>query len=166
MAINKIEMQDNNGNVLYPHTSGDSIDYDSTTTVNQKIDEVMTNLASLKAGLATAVNNKVGSSLTSDSTLADITSKINQIVTLSSGTNDANATAGQILSGSTAYVKGNKITGTMTNQGTKTSSLNCGSSYTIPAGYHNGSGKVTANNLASQTSATAMTNQILSGQTA
>ena len=61
----------------------------------------------------------------------------------------ATATAEQILSGQTAYVNGNKVTGSMTYQGAKTSSLNCGSSYTIPAGYHNGGGQVTANSLAS-----------------
>ena len=33
----------------------------------------------------------------------------------------------------------------MTNRGAVSKSLNPGSSYTIPAGYHNGSGKVTAN---------------------
>ena len=54
----------------------------------------------------------------------------------------------------------------MANQGAKTSSLNCGGSYTIPAGYHNGSGKVTANSLASQTSATATAGNIQSGYTA
>lgn len=85
--------------------------------------------------------------------------------TLASQTS-ANATAAQILNGQTAYVNGSKVTGTMTNQGAKTSSLNCGGSYTIPAGYHNGSGKITANTLASQTSATATAAQILSGQTA
>ena len=51
----------------------------------------------------------------------------------------------------------------MTNQGAKTSSLNCGESYTIPTGYHNGSGKITANSLASQTSATATASDILNG---
>lgn len=81
-------------------------------------------------------------------------------------TNDATATAAQILSGATAYVKEAKVTGTMTNQGAKTSALNCGESYTIPAGYHNGSGKVTANSLSSQTSGTATAAQILSGKTA
>ena len=63
-------------------------------------------------------------------------------------------------------VKGSKVTGTMPNQGAKTASLNCGGSYTIPAGYHNGSGKVTANSLASQTDATAAAGNILSGKTA
>ena len=78
----------------------------------------------------------------------------------------ATATAGSILSGKTAWVNGTKITGTMTNRGAVTSSLNAGGSYTIPAGYHNGSGKVTANSLASQTSATATASDILSGKTA
>ena len=59
----------------------------------------------------------------------------------------------------------NKIKG-VTNQGAKTSSLNCGGSYTIPAGYHNGSGKITANSLSYQTSATATAGNILSGKTA
>ena len=76
------------------------------------------------------------------------------------------AAAAQILTGYQAWVNGSKITGSMANQGAKTSALNCGGSYTIPAGYHNGSGKVTANSLASQTSATAAAGNILSGKTA
>lgn len=76
------------------------------------------------------------------------------------------AGAGQVLTGYEAWVNGGRVTGTMANQGAKTSSLNCGGSYTIPAGYHNGSGKVTANSLASQTSADAGAGHILSGKTA
>lgn len=36
MTTNNIEMQDTMGNVLYPHTSGDIVQYDSTKTVNEK----------------------------------------------------------------------------------------------------------------------------------
>ena len=61
---------------------------------------------------------------------------------------------------------GSRLAGTMQNQGAKTASLNCGGSYTIPKGYHNGSGKVTANSLSSQTSATAIAADIVSGKTA
>ena len=76
---------------------------------------------------------------------------------------DATAGTGHILTGKTAYAGGKKITGTMPDQGAKTASLNCGGSYTIPAGCHNGSGKVTANSLASQTGATAQAQHILAG---
>ena len=59
-------------------------------------------------------------------------------------TADADATAAQILSGKIAYVAGAKITGSMADNGAVTQSLTTtGASYTIPAGYHNGSGKVT-----------------------
>ena len=81
-------------------------------------------------------------------------------------TSNANATAGKVLSGYTCYVNDSKITGTMPNQGTKTASLNPGGSYTIQAGYHNGSGKISVNSLSSQTSATANAGRILSGRTA
>ena len=79
---------------------------------------------------------------------------------------DGTATAAQILSGKTAYVDGVKVTGSMTNNGAKTASLAAGASYTIPVGYHDGTGKVTANSLASQTDGTATAAQILSGKTA
>ena len=57
------------------------------------------------------------------------------------------ASASDIASGKTAYVNGELITGSMEDRGAVNISLNVGESYTIPAGYHNGSGKVTANSL-------------------
>ncbi len=54
-----------------------------------------------------------------------------------------NATAGQILKGKTALVGGKKVTGAMPNRGAITETINPEGTYTIPAGYHNGSGKVT-----------------------
>ena len=44
--------------------------------------------------------------------------------------------------------------------------LNCGDVYTIPKGYHDGTGTVVANSLASQTQATATASDIASGKTA
>ena len=78
------------------------------------------------------------------------------------------ATISQVLSSITFYNTNakSKLTGNMINNGAISQSLNAGESYTIPTGYHNGSGKVTANSLASQTSGTATAGQILSGQTA
>jgi hypothetical protein len=79
---------------------------------------------------------------------------------------DATATSAQILIGQTAYVDGQKITGTMPNQGAKTATLDAGNSYTIPKGYHDGTGKVSAKDLASQTDGTATKMDISAGKTA
>lgn len=81
-------------------------------------------------------------------------------------TSDATATSGDILYGKTAYIASGKATGSMINRGAVTTSLSAGSSYTIPAGYHNGSGIITANSLSSQTSGTATASDIVSGKTA
>ena len=63
-----------------------------------------------------------------------------------------NATTADVLSGKTfANASSDSLTGAMTNNGAVSEALNCGDSYTVPAGYHNGSGTVTANSLASQT---------------
>ena len=90
----------------------------------------------------------------------------NQLNSLNSLLSQTNATADKILAGYKAYSGGKLLTGTMANQGAVNSSLNCGQSYTIPAGYHNGSGKITANSLASQTSGTAIADDISQGKTA
>lgn len=80
---------------------------------------------------------------------------------------NVDAGAKDVLAGKTIVdATGAEIEGTMADNGAKTATLDAGGSYTIPAGYHNGSGKVTAKTLASQTSATAVAEEILSGETA
>ena len=63
--------------------------------------------------------------------------------TKDSDTTDANATASEILAGRTAYVNKNKVTGEMVNNGAVTGTISTkAGQYTIPIGYHDGSGKV------------------------
>lgn len=69
--------------------------------------------------------------------------------TIVTGTLDltGSASAAQVLSGRTFYNLNpkSKLTGTMTNRGAVTKTITTqGGSYTIPAGYHSGSGKVKA----------------------
>ena len=63
--------------------------------------------------------------------------------TYHSDTTDANAAASEVLSGQTAYVNKNKITGEMPNNGAVSGSISTkAGTYTVPAGYHSGLGSV------------------------
>ena len=58
-------------------------------------------------------------------------------------TQDATATSAEILVGKTAYNKGVKITGEMKNNGAVSGKISTKTGeYTVPQGYHDGSGKV------------------------
>lgn len=84
------------------------------------------------------------------------------------GSDDCTASKAQVLVGYTAVTRDSgdeAAAGSMPNNGGQSGTLNCRQSKVIPAGYTSG-GTVTANSLASQTSGTAVANQISSGKTA
>jgi len=63
--------------------------------------------------------------------------------TYDADTSDATAIAAEILSGKTAYKNGSKLIGTMPNNGAVAGTISTKSEeYTVPQGYHDGSGKV------------------------
>ena len=86
---------------------------------------------------------------TSQQTVSPASGKVLSSVTVNAipeqyvDTSDATATAAQILDGATAYVDGEMVEGTMPNNGAVTETLDTETtSYSVPAGYHSGSGTV------------------------
>lgn len=64
--------------------------------------------------------------------------------TYDSDTSDDTATVSEILATKTAHARGAALTGTMANNGGVTGTISTkAGQYTIPQGYHDGSGKVT-----------------------
>ena len=66
------------------------------------------------------------------------------VVSAGGGAAVGDATAADVLTGKTfSGAVGSGVSGTMPNNGAVTQTVSAGQSYTIPAGYHNGSGTVT-----------------------
>ena len=118
------------------------------------------NAANTVASNGVLYSNSNSSVTTVEGALNELYTNYNNLLT------KGDAAAANILTGKKVLVKGKEVTGTMANNGSVSKALAAGGSYTIPKGYHDGTGKVTANSLASQTSATATAAQILKDKTA
>jgi hypothetical protein len=100
---------------------------------------------------------------TSGGTYTNVKESIDELYNLAShnGSTFGDAIASDILSGKTALSGGEEITGSMVNNGGVTKSIGVGETYTIPQGYHDGTGVVTGPTL----SGTAGVGDVRSGKT-
>lgn len=128
-------------------------------SLDEGLSQCFTSVSSGKAALASALTDK-GIPTDAAAAFNTLTANITKI-----GQN-ANAASASLLYGHSAYVGNTYIIGSMANMGAVTAALNCGQSYTVPKGYHNGTGRITANSLASQTPATATAANLSKGATA
>ncbi|MDE7424990.1 MAG: hypothetical protein K2N51_15085 [Lachnospiraceae bacterium] len=94
-----------------------------------------------KKKVANAITNK-GVSTAEDATFQDMATNISKIFT-GYDVSKVTASADTVLTGR-AFVNSNGtlVNGTMPNRGAVNTTIGINGSYTIPAGYHNGSGKV------------------------
>ena len=90
-----------------------------------------------------------GDTITADKLLQDVTAHdksgatITGTCTFDVDSTDATAAVAEILKGKTAYARGAKLTGTMPNNGAVKGTISTvDGKYTVPLGYHDGSGKV------------------------
>lgn len=90
-----------------------------------------------------------GDTVTADKLLKDFTAHdksgetITGICTFDVDSTDATVAVAEILSGKTAYARGSKLTGTMSNNGAVSGDISTKESkYIVPQGYHDGSGTV------------------------
>ena len=96
-------------------------------------------LIDLTGDTVTAANLDKGV-IAHDKTGAEITGTS----TKDSDTSSDTATAAEVLKGKTAHAKGKLVTGTMPNNGAVAGTISTvAGAYTVPQGYHDGSGKVT-----------------------
>lgn len=100
-------------------------------------------LIDLTADTVTA--DKLAEGITAHDKSGDIITGTN---TFDSDTSDDTAAVAEILSGKTAHARGVQLTGTMPNNGAVTGTISTkAQEYTIPQGYHDGSGKVSISSI-------------------
>jgi len=133
-----IQIQDDQGNVYYPHAKSETTFMaDGTTTVEKAITDLKNGAVDVKTKVANAISGK-GVPASPNDTGDQLATKIGQITT-GVNTGDATAVASDIRSGKSAYMKGAKVTGTQPVQSTAAQTVTPGKTDIIkPAGIYDG----------------------------
>ena len=115
----------------------------SNSELNTKITELEGTIDTLESSIE-AKNNEITVLNGEKTNLQNqLTTKTNELATLNENLGKVTATASDVLSGKTILTSSGLVTGSMTNNGSVSKTLSINGSYTIPAGYHDGTGKVT-----------------------
>lgn len=128
-------------NVYTDQKTGDlsNLSTSNKTNLVNAINELFQHGVDIKSMLVAQLN-AMNRPATTNESLDDLLAKITDI------SKDANATPAQVLSPNTFYQGGQKRAGTMPNRGNVNQTLTSqNQSYTVPGGYHGGSGTVRAN---------------------
>ena len=109
-----------------PNSNVNKVIYGGTTLIDLTADTITA--ADLQSGVT--AHDKSGATITGTNTY-------------DSDTSEDNAVVAEILSGKTAHARGTALTGTMPNNGSVSGTITTVTGeYTVPLGYHDGSGKV------------------------
>ena len=112
--------------------------------LNGQLEQEQENNAALQEQIENLTSQVDSLNKTKEQLEATIIDLNTQIASLKEKQATGNATVADVLENKT-FSNSSEVglTGKMPNRGAVTQSLNAGGSYTIPAGYHNGSGKIT-----------------------
>lgn len=161
---NETEYQAHAGNKTVHVTASEKAKIQEIDAIKQSFQDGCSTIA----GILTTLGVTTAANASPDTITANIQQLYDSRYTAGADASKVGTAApAQVLTGFTfTNAAGVGIDGSMPNKGAVSQILNCGGSYTIPMGYHDGNGKVTVNPLASQTQATATAANITKDKTA
>lgn len=139
----QMQITENKKDIITNSRAIDNLSYE-TTVLSGEVDAVKKSVSDGKKKVADAITVK-GVQTAADSTFDNMA---NNILNIQSGdlgidTSDGTITPEDVIQGEIGYSQDNRIVGTMPKIASQNYSLPINGTYTIPKGYHDGTGKVT-----------------------